>query len=165
MRKYGTAIIFAMTFIATFVVMCWHWQVHDTYAYCREKTNGMPWAVVAGDEPATPPNAEVLVAEAIPTGHWVSTGSHRISHYCPLGCCNPGNAWRTASGAPMVSGRTVAASRHEFAFGNRIMIDGHEYVVEDRGVGVGCIDILCDSHSEALRRGLFHREVFVWEEF
>lgn len=165
MKKYGTAIIFAMTFIATFVVMCWHWQVHDTYAYCREKTNGMPWAIVAGDNPATPPNAEVLATETIPTGHWVSTGSHRISHYCPLGCCNPGNAWRTASGAPMVSGRTVAASRHEFAFGNRIMIDGHEYVVEDRGVGVGCIDILCDSHSEALRRGLFHREVFVWEEF
>lgn len=165
MKKYGTGVIFALTFIATFIVMCWHWQVHDTYAYCREKTNGMPWAVVSGDNPATPPNAEVLVAETIPTGHWVSTGSHRISHYCPLGCCNPGNAWRTASGAPMVSGRTVAASRHEFAFGNRIMIDGHEYVVEDRGVGVGCIDILCDSHSEALRRGLFHREVFVWEEF
>ena len=165
MKKYGTGVIFALTFIATFIVMCWHWQVHDTYAYCREKTNGMPWAIVAGDAPATPPNAEVLVAETIPTGHWVSTGSHRITWYCKCGKCNGSNAGRTASGAPMVSGRTVAASRHEFAFGNRIMIDGHEYVVEDRGVGVGCIDILCDSHSEALRRGMYRREVLVWEEF
>ena len=88
MRRYGTAVIFAMTFVATFVIMFWHWQVHDTYAYCYEKENDKPWAIVSGDNPATPPNAEVLVAETIPT--W-TTEEHEILTRVLTGECQTGS--------------------------------------------------------------------------
>lgn len=103
------------------------------------------------------------VMEARAEGHWKSVGRHRITHYCSGSCCNGRNAGRTASGAPMEVGRTVATGR-EYPFGTHLLINGQEYVVEDRGVGNGCIDILTGSHREALRKGLYYTEVFVWKE-
>ena len=89
MKKYGTGVIFALTFIATFVVMWWHWQVNDTYAMCYEKTNGMPWAVVASDYPATPSGAEnALVVETIPT--WTAE-EHEILTRVLTGECHTGS--------------------------------------------------------------------------
>ena len=89
MRKCGTAIIFAMTFVATFVIMFWHWQVNDCYAMCYKKSNGMPWAIVPGDTLATPSGAEeALVAEAIPT--W-TTEEHEILTRVLTGECQTGS--------------------------------------------------------------------------
>jgi 3D (Asp-Asp-Asp) domain-containing protein len=64
----------------------------------------------------------------------------------------------------MVFGRTVAASAREFPFGTKLLIDGQIYVVEDRGVPSGTIDILTPTHGEALDRGRFYTTVHVWKE-
>ena len=45
---------------------------------------------------------------------------------------------QTASGAPLVAGRTVAVSAATMArlglmFGDRLLIDGHIFVIEDHG--------------------------------
>ena len=104
---------------------------------------------------------EMVVEHSLPLEIHVQES---IKHYCPLGCCNPGNAWKTASGAPMVFGRTVAASAREFPFGTRLLINGQIYVVEDRGVPRGTIDILTPTHVEALDRGKFYTTVHVWKE-
>jgi 3D (Asp-Asp-Asp) domain-containing protein len=40
------------------------------------------------------------------------------------------------------------------------MINGETYIVEDRGVGSGVIDIYFDSHSEALSFGVQYAKVF-----
>lgn len=45
---------------------------------------------------------------------------------------------QTASGAPLVAGRTVAVSqatceRYGLVFGDRLMVDGHIYILEDHG--------------------------------
>ena len=87
--------------------------------------------------------AEELPAE--PAGHWENLGE-------------------TASGAPMTFGRTVAASAREFPFGTKLLINGKEYTVEDRGVGPGCIDILVPTHKEGRQRGRFYTDVYVWRE-
>jgi len=136
-------------------VMAWHWQVVEAQA------EPFP-AIVATDSTAAPAE-NIFFAERIPSGHWENAGRHRITHYDSGACCNGRNAGRTASGAPMQVGRTVATGR-QYPFGARLLINGTIYTVEDRGVPNGCIDILVGSHAEANRRGLFHTNVFIWRE-
>lgn len=142
-------------FIGLTAAMLFHWHVEEA------KADPIP-AIVATDSTAAPAE-EIFFAERVPTGHWESAGRHRMSHYCSGRCCNGRNAGRTASGAPMTVGRTVATGR-EFPFGTKLLINGVIYTVEDRGVPNGCVDILVDSHGEANRRGVFRSEIFVWKE-
>lgn len=141
-------------FIGMTMTMLWHWHV--------EEAKAEPLAIVATSSTAAPAE-NIFFAERIPTGHWENVGRYRMSHFCPCRKCNGSNAGRTASGAPMSVGRTVATGR-EFPFGTRLLINGTIYTVEDRGVPNGCIDILVGSHAEANRRGLFHTNVFIWRE-
>ena len=62
----------------------------------------------------------------------------------------------------MTPGRTVAAMG--YPFGTKLLINGKIYTVEDRGVPNGCVDILTESHREALNRGTYRVEVFEWRE-
>jgi len=119
-------------------------------------------AIIATSSTAAPAE-NIFFAERIPSGHWENAGRHRITHYDSGACCNGRNAGRTASGAPMMVGRTVATGR-QYPFGTRLLINGTIYTVEDRGVPNGCVDILVGSHSEAYQRGVFRSEIFVWRE-
>lgn len=85
-------------------------------------------------------------------------GECRITFYCPCGQCCGKSDGITASGVPAKSGHTVAA---DLPFGTKLLIDGTEYVVEDRGVDGMCVDIFVDSHAEALQRGLYYSEVYI----
>lgn len=142
-------------FIGLTAVMLFHWSVVEAQA------EPIP-AIVAMDSTAAPAE-NIFFAERIPGGHWENAGRHRITHYDSGACCNGRNAGRTASGAPMQVGRTVATGR-QYPFGTRLLINGTIYTVEDRGVPNGCVDILVDSHGEANRRGVFRSEIFVWRE-
>lgn len=88
-------------------------------------------------------------------------GNCRITFYCPCSaCCGSwGNA--TASGAMPQANHTVACG--DLPFGTRLLIDGQEYVVEDRGVGAQQIDIFVNDHVEALARGLYYTDVWILE--
>lgn len=134
-------------------VMLFHWQVTEAYAD--------PVAIVATDETLPPVSGAILFAERVPSGEWVPAGKMRITHYCPCRKCNGRNAGRTASGAAMTPGRTVAAKG--FPYGTRLLINGVVYTVEDRGVPAGCVDILTETHGEAKRRGMYYTNVFVWK--
>jgi len=86
-------------------------------------------------------------------------GVATITHYCNCAeCCGQWAGGGTASGSTPQAGRTVAA---DLPFGTRLLIGGHEYVVEDRGVSGCWVDIYCDSHSEALARGMYQTEVYI----
>lgn len=91
----------------------------------------------------------------------VSLGEYRISAYCPCEKCCLKTDGITASGTKAAAGRTAAMNG--VPFGTKIVIDGHEYTIEDRGGGLGSkiIDIYFDTHEEALNSGLWvMREVF-----
>lgn len=94
-----------------------------------------------------------------PASHYY--GSCRITFYCPCSqCCGSwGNA--TASGAMPTAGWTVANG--SLPFGTKVIIDGHTYCVEDRGVGSDQFDIFVNSHQEALDRGLYYTDVYIVE--
>lgn len=115
--------------------------------------------------PAPEPDIVVAEEESAPTQlserTLVSLGEYRISAYCPCEKCCLKSDGITASGTQATAGRTAAMNG--VPFGTKIVIDGHEYTVEDRGGGLGSkiIDIYFDTHEEALNSGLWvMREVF-----
>lgn len=155
MDKLWTAVR-AGIFAGLTATMLWHWSVIEAQAE--------PIPVIVATDSTAAPAEDIFFAERIPDGHWENAGRHKITHYCPGRCCNGRNAGRTASGAPMVFGRTVAASAQEFPLGTRLLINGVIYVVEDRGVPRGTIDVLTPTHGEALDRGRFWTDIHVWKE-
>lgn len=111
--------------------------------------------------PAPEPDITV-VEEKKPDRILISLGEYRISAYCPCEKCCLKSDGITASGTQATAGRTAAMNG--VPFGTKIVIDGHEYTVEDRGRGLGSkiIDIYFDTHDEALNSGLWvMREVFM----
>lgn len=102
--------------------------------------------------------AEEIPAQTSNTRLW---GVATITHYCNCSiCCGKWAGGGTASGTTPTAGRTVAA---DLPFGTRLLINDHEYIVEDRGVSGLWVDIYCDSHGEALSRGMYQTEVYIIE--
>ena len=65
----------------------------------------------------------------------------------------------------MTHGRTVACNLNRFSIGTELMIDGHEYIVEDTGnLSENMIDIYFDSHEEALQYGSQWKTIEVIEK-
>lgn len=88
-----------------------------------------------------------------------------ITHYCVCSvCCGKWAGGGTASGTIPTAGRTVACG--DLPFGTKIRIEGLDgiYIVEDRGVTGYWLDIFCDSHQEALQRGMYSASVWIVEE-
>ena len=87
-----------------------------------------------------------------------------ITHYCNGACCC--GQWagcNTASGVPPTPNHTVA--HNYLPFGTRVLIDGQEYVVEDRGGtamdGGDWFDIYIPDHTDATKRGMRRTDVYV----
>lgn len=103
--------------------------------------------------------AETVEVEAY--GDWIPVGTFRVTHYddCYKCCGHVGQP--TASGAMPQLNHTVAANKADFPFGTRLLINGQEYVVEDRGCKKGVIDIFVDTHQHALELGAYKTEIYV----
>ena len=69
-----------------------------------------------------------------------------LTFYAPTGCL-------TASGTVPQAGRTIACNF--LPFGTRVVINGHEYIVEDTGGALGnsVIDVFVNSEEEAYQLG------------
>lgn len=98
------------------------------------------------------------------SGERIYLGTFKITHYCACSICCGEYTGLTASGEYATAGRTVSASS-AFDFGTKLEIDGHVYVVEDRGGFSGdTIDIFCDSHEEALEKGSYYTDVYIIQD-
>ena len=67
-----------------------------------------------------------------------------------------------ASGVQPAVNHTVATG--SLPFGTRLLIDGQEYVVEDKGdsnMDAFWIDIYVETHEEGLRRGMYKSDVYI----
>ena len=92
-----------------------------------------------------------------------------ITYYAPLdknaveGICFSGDPARTASGTRPTAGRTIAM-HSSVPFGTHVWIAGVGWrIVEDRGVGVDCVDIVVDSQQEAITRGRVKKLVVIYK--
>ena len=91
-----------------------------------------------------------------------SLGVCVLTGYCNCSaCCGAWSGGPCASGAWPIAGHTVAA---DLPFGTLVEINGHEYMVEDRGVSGNWFDIYFDSHAEACAFGMQSAEVFIIED-
>lgn len=80
---------------------------------------------------------------------------YKVTAYCSCAkCCGKTNGI-TSSGKKATAGRTIAAPS-SFAFGTKVLINGKEYVVEDRGGAIkgNRIDVYMNSHSAAIAWGV-----------
>ena len=99
-----------------------------------------------------------------------SLGVFQLTHYCCCKkCCGKhsfevtGKPNKTATGTYPEAGRTIAVDPKIIPYGTIVRIDGEDYVAEDCGGGVkgNQIDIYCDTHEEALQKGVKYKEVFI----
>lgn len=101
-----------------------------------------------------------------PEAELINLGEYKLTAYCACKkCCGKTNGI-TASGVKAVQGVTVAADTRVLPFGTKIIIDGHEYTVQDRGGAIkgNKIDIFFDSHQKALEFGVQYKEIFMVKE-
>ena len=94
-----------------------------------------------------------------------TTKIFKVTAYCSCAkCCGGHASGYTSSGTEATAGRTVAASG-QFSYGTKLLINGKEYTVEDRGGAVkgDKIDIYMNSHAEALAWGVKYLPVQISE--
>lgn len=89
---------------------------------------------------------------------YTELGTFKLTAYCACTECCGKDDGITASGKKAKANHTVAAKG--FPFGTELYINGETYVVEDRGVGSGVIDIYFESHNEAENFGVKYAKVF-----
>ena len=94
-----------------------------------------------------------------------SLGVYTLTAYCSCEKCCGKSDGITASGVKATAGRTVAVDS-SIPFGTKLIIDGHEYVAEDRGGAIkgNRIDVYFESCIEAKNFGAQHKEVFIVKE-
>lgn len=104
-----------------------------------------------------------------------SLGEFTLTAYCTcVRCCEvwseqhpskqgTGYIQKTASGTIPTAGKTIATDTNTIPFGTAVIINGHEYIAEDRGGAIkgNRIDIFFDSHEEALVFGRQKSEIFI----
>ena len=164
MKKY----IFKPRFFAVTIATCLMiggFSIAKIDAACSENLPGKT------SEPRTMPIYESVVDEPEPEPEpaLISLGEFTLSHYCIENyphICNDGDSTYTASGTRSTPGRSIAADPTVLPYGTHVMINGHEYVVEDCGSAIQNrrIDIMVNTHAEALSLGMKTAEVFIIAE-
>lgn len=133
------------------------------------------------DEPSdtTIPNTDCSVVQTSATPQVkepeiISLGEFRLTAYCGCSkCCGKWGENRPLdeNGKPIVytanmtvakEGVTIAADISVLPYGTKVIIDGHEYIVQDRGGSIkeNRIDLYFESHQDALNFGVQYKEVF-----
>lgn len=107
---------------------------------------------------------ELMVAEASEP-ETISLGEYKLTAYCACKKCCGKTDGITASGVKATEGITIAADTTVLPFGTEVIIDGHTYIVQDRGGAIkgNRIDVYFDDHSEALDFGVQYKEIYVKE--
>ena len=99
------------------------------------------------------------------SGQWKNLGTFKITHYC---CekyphiCNAGPPYKTATGTtPHVGG--CAVDPKKIPLGSYIKINGVVYHAEDTGGAIkgNRIDLVTNTHKEALQKGSYKAQVFL----
>lgn len=94
-------------------------------------------------------------------------GEFKLTFYCSCeNCCGIGGGHTTASGTTPHINQTVAVDTDVIPFGTRLLINGAEYIAEDRGGAIkqNRIDIYVESHEKALEMGVQYADVYIVKE-
>lgn len=140
-----------------------------------ESSTPSPTATVNPYITKTPMVYSTIEPKTEPKFELVSLGEFKVTAYCHCEqCCGSWAKDRpvdadgkpiviTASGEIAVQGVTIAADTSVLPFGTKVIMDGHEYTVQDRGGAIkgNKIDVYFESHQEALEFGVQYKELFI----
>ena len=135
-------------------------------AFSSAAADDMAEYKVAHAEPVAEITFEEVCEEVNTEPELISLGEFKITYYCTEDyphICNNGDATKTATGTTPTAGRTIAVDPSVIPYGTEVIINDHTYVAEDCGGAIkgNRIDIVVDTHEEALRCGVDHCEAFV----
>ena len=119
--------------------------------------------------------SQTIPDEPIPMIVYDHLGEFKLTAYCGCEkCCGKWGQDRptdengdlivyTANQTVAKEGITIAADTNIFPFGTILIIDGHEYTVQDRGKAItgNHIDIYFESHEEAVQFGVQYKDIFM----
>lgn len=122
--------------------------------------------------PSTEPEG---LTEEVKEPEIISLGEYRLTAYCGCSkCCGKWGENRPLdeNGKPIVytanmsvakEGVTIAADISILPYGTKVIIDGHEYIVQDKGgvINGNRIDIYFESHQDALNFGVQYKEIYI----
>ena len=93
----------------------------------------------------------------------VQLGEFKLTAYCPCYECSGKWGNKTYTEVTCEEGRTVAADPSIFNMGDRVVINGNVYTVEDIGGAVrgNIIDIYMNEHSDTERFGVKYRNIYI----
>lgn len=98
----------------------------------------------------------------------IDMGTFKLTAYCPCWECSQQWGRQTKSGKMATSKHTVAADLTVMNIGDKITINGKEFVVEDCGSHVkgDHLDIFFDTHEEVEAfndgKGIAYGNVLIW---
>ena len=90
-------------------------------------------------------------------------GVFDLTYYCACEICCDVETGITATGTPVVEGRTIAVDPSVIPYGTQVIINGHVFTAEDCGGSVrgNHIDIYVNDHQTALELGRGQAEVYL----
>ena len=121
------------------------------------------WATRILDDNYSLAGGDINSVNATPDMYGQKLGNFTITHYCACEiCCNKTDGI-TATGTPVVEGRTIAVDPNVIPYGTQVIINGHVFTAEDCGGAIkkNHIDIYVDSHEEALALGVKNADVYL----
>ena len=109
---------------------------------------------------------QTVVCASEPEPEKTSLGVFKLTAYCACEKCCGKCDGITASGVKAVEGITIAADTKVLPFNTKVIIDGHEYTVQDVGGAIkgNRIDVYFDSHQKALDFGVQYKEIYTMKE-
>ena len=90
-------------------------------------------------------------------------GTFKLTYYCACELCCDVETGITATGAPVVEGRTIAVDPKVIPYGTQVIIGGHVFTAEDCGGAIkeNHIDIYVNDHATALALGVNYADVYL----
>ena len=90
-------------------------------------------------------------------------GEFRITYYCPCEECNGVYAGHSATGAPLIQGRTIAVDPSIIPYGTKVIIGGHVFTAEDCGGAIKGkrIDVFVNEHAMCDALGVSSAHVYL----
>ncbi len=90
-------------------------------------------------------------------------GEFKLTYYCSCELCCDVETGITATGKPVVEGRTIAVDPSVIPYGTQVIIGGHIFTAEDCGGAIkgNKIDIYVNNHQKALELGVNYADVYL----
>ena len=108
-------------------------------------------------------SGDIAEVNAEPAMYGEDLGEFRLTYYCSCEICCDVETGITATGTPVIEGRTIAVDPSVIPYGTQVIINGHIFTAEDCGGAIkgNRIDIYVSDHDRANALGVNTTEVYL----